>query len=672
MLTAKHKKTIRHIYHQLREQHPNFVPRSEQNQLIADISRCIAGSIDRKQRIMIIESGTGTGKSLAYLLSAIPLALSLNKKLIISTATVALQQQLIRLELPKVHRAMEGDFEFNLAKGRQRYCCQHKLRRLSLSPDKAKDAPLVQQLWQAYKNGQWDGERDSWPTRIPDAIWLSIQSDAFSCTPTLHRHRSCPFAKARKALTQAQVIVTNHSLLLADLDRGGGIILPPPEECIYILDEAHLLPEITRDSSLCQLTLLKSHEQLLAFKPLLEQFNQKLSSGSFIQTRLNALESQAQVCDLLKRLDEVQRAHRTQFTDGLWLLPPGKLPQTIVNLSHNYQGACQKLQRSLEQLGAQLQEALSDSVLPQAVAESWLAQLGPFQALSEQLLEMIVHCQRTPDQTPYAYWFVQTTKDTLFCSCPLEVGAKLQAILWEPAFSVVALSATLSALGRFDYFLNQAGLYQTLMKEQQKINPSPFDYQRVTLRLTQNFAPPESPLFIEQVMNYVIQNYHSSSAMLILCTSYKMVDELAKLLSERSSITFFSQGQLANQELLASFKRAVKKKGQGLLIATTGFGEGIDLPGDYLNHLVIPKLPFAVPTDPIAQSHAQLLEQKGLNPFLLLTLPQASRKLIQCCGRLMRKETDSGTIAILDSRLMTRRYGRQLINALPNYHIEYT
>ncbi|MFM2484124.1 ATP-dependent DNA helicase DinG [Celerinatantimonas yamalensis] len=669
MLSAKHKQLIRTTYQTLRQQNPDLVPRRAQTALIAKIAQNIAGELNRHHRLLLAESGTGTGKSLAYLLAAIPLTLQLNKKLIISTATVALQRQLIAHELPKVHQAMGGSFQFNLAKGRQRYCCQHKLKRLSLNPQNQKDVPLVASLWQALKNSQWQGDRDSWPNTIPDAIWQAIQSDGFSCSSAIARHRHCPFSKARQALQKAQVIVTNHSLLIADLEKGGGVILPDPEDCIYILDEAHLIPEITRQASLCQVGLSHTSEQLKNIRTFIQQVDKKITTGTFIQTRLQLLDTTAELQKLINRLSDFQALNPNAFKEGIWRFTPGKLPQQLVNLAHNYQGDCQRLQRALEQLAEQLQDAANDSVLREAIAESWLAQLGPFQLMAENLLNTLYHCQRESSQTPYAYWFEQTQHDILLSTSPLEVGGKLQAILWDQAFSVTALSATLSALGRFDYFIHQAGLLHKLTDEQQLFNPSPFNYAQVTLKLTRHFPEPGDEHYIKSLTKYLKQCYQANQATVVLCTSYQLVEQLCDDLSDIPRL--LGQGRLSNQQLLTRYKVLIDEHQSALLIATTGFGEGIDLPGHYLTHLVIPRLPFAVPTDPVTQSYAELLELKGLNPFLQLTLPLASRKLIQCCGRLMRKESDSGIISILDSRIVTRRYGKQLIDALPPYHIEY-
>ena len=270
MLSADVKKTIQACFKSFRDEIPNFVSRKEQNYMVAEIAKTLAGEYDKKRRIGVIEAGTGTGKSLAYSLGAIPLALSSGKKLCISTATVALQEQLLTKDLPMFRQYSRLNFTFGVVKGRQRYICASKLELIAdtkasdtamLWPQQpaAADLKLIEKLWQAWLDKKWDGERDSWPIPINDLIWQQIASDKFSCNKQLAAHRQCPFHKARDIIDKLDVIIVNHSLLLADLELGGGTILPEPDSMFYVIDEAHHLPEQARSfssasSSYCRLS----------------------------------------------------------------------------------------------------------------------------------------------------------------------------------------------------------------------------------------------------------------------------------------------------------------------------------------------------------------------------------------------------------------------------------
>lgn len=246
MLSTRLKTTIRNTYRQIADGLPGFVPRKEQNFLVAEIAKTLTGEYDKQRRILVAEAGTGIGKSLSYAQGAIPVARLTQKKLVISTATVALQEQLIHKDLPFYHRHSELPFRFMLVKGRQRYCCEHLLEQAasgsemanfefdfgSLSKHKPSesDKSCYQALWQAYTDGKWDGDRDNWPKPITDLCWDRIAADRHTCNKALSHHQHCPFHRARNDMDAADVLVVNHALLLSDLTMGGGIILPPPDE----------------------------------------------------------------------------------------------------------------------------------------------------------------------------------------------------------------------------------------------------------------------------------------------------------------------------------------------------------------------------------------------------------------------------------------------------------
>ena len=222
MLHNTIKSDIKQCYINLGHQLDNFIPRRAQNYLVAEIAKTLAGEYHKKNRVLVAEAGTGIGKSLAYLIGGIPFALFNNKKLLVSTATVALQEQLITKDLPLFNQIFPREFSFILAKGRQRYCCNHKLEascstdselQLGMWEEKPKksDLDLLKRMLKATEQNKWDGDRDSWPTTIPDKVWQQIMADKHSCHAGMPKHRSCPFAKAREHLDKADVIVANHA-----------------------------------------------------------------------------------------------------------------------------------------------------------------------------------------------------------------------------------------------------------------------------------------------------------------------------------------------------------------------------------------------------------------------------------------------------------------------------
>ena len=254
MLTPTIQKHIKNSYQNLQAQLDNFVPRRAQNYLVADIAKTLCGEYHKTNRMLVAEAGTGIGKSLAYLMGTIPVAVLNNRKVVISTATVALQEQLLNKDLPLYRRLTELDFSFIVAKGRQRYCCAEKLALASgsdggqmamfESKPQEDDILLLQSLYQALSKNTWDGDRDAWPDPIPNEVWKIIVSDKHTCNHGFTAHRHCPFQKARSELDKNDVIIANHSLVMADAELGGGVSLPEPEQTIYVFDEAHHLPHV--------------------------------------------------------------------------------------------------------------------------------------------------------------------------------------------------------------------------------------------------------------------------------------------------------------------------------------------------------------------------------------------------------------------------------------------
>ncbi|HHQ4659356.1 TPA: ATP-dependent DNA helicase DinG, partial [Aeromonas hydrophila] len=320
MLSTRLKTTIRNTYRQIADGLPGFVPRKEQNFLVAEIAKTLTGEYDKQRRILVAEAGTGIGKSLSYAQGAIPVARLTQKKLVISTATVALQEQLIHKDLPFYHRHSELPFRFMLVKGRQRYCCEHLLEQAasgsemanfeldfgSLSKHKPSDADksCYQALWQAYTDGKWDGDRDNWPKPITDLCWDRIAADRHTCNKALSHHQHCPFHRARNDMDAADVLVVNHALLLSDLTMGGGIILPPPDECIYVLDEAHHLPTIARDHGAASASVKGSRRWLEKLAQGAGKLARTLNKESLLDPQLKLQDALASLQPDLKALEQ--------------------------------------------------------------------------------------------------------------------------------------------------------------------------------------------------------------------------------------------------------------------------------------------------------------------------------------------------------------------------------
>ncbi|PSJ47972.1 ATP-dependent DNA helicase DinG [Zobellella endophytica] len=684
MPSTDYRTLVRANYRRLSLGIQGFKPRREQNYLVAEMGRVLLGQYDRARRILVAEAGTGIGKSLAYLQAGIPWARLNQKKVIISTATLALQEQLVGKDLPLFHPHCQPGFRFALAKGRARYCCARRLEALArgeqqlgmFEPAEALSPAQQQQLaalWQAWAKRRWAGDRDSWPQPVDDALWQQLQAERHSCQPQLG-HAHCPFHLARAELEQVDVIVVNHALLLADLKMGGGIVLPEPEQCLYILDEAHHIAAVARDQGSARLPLRQSRR---AF----EQFNKSLGAiaeqlGQDEQKGLNRVQQGLQ--QLIPSLNQLyqalhgalQRGELKADEQGCLRFVAGELPAFMDAALTALKDDNQQLSRGLERTQAQLGEQLKRSPAKAAAIESSLAALSQQQLRCEQVRDLCELLLRpvAARHTPPARWLEQTPQDISLCATPLAVGHLLEQWCWSRAAAVMLVSATLTALNDFGYFRRAVGLRADDGSHYLRLN-SPFDYQGARLIVPELACEPTSPAFDQLLTEQIPLWLKDQGGSLVLFSSYRQMNTVAEALRARG-LSLLVQGEASRQALLQLHKLKCDGNQPSVLFGTGSFAEGLDLPGHYLTNLIITKLPFAVPTSPVEEAMAEWVSLCGGNPFMQLAMPEASRKLIQACGRLLRTETDGGRIVLLDKRLISRRYGAALLDALPPFSRE--
>lgn len=684
MLSDSLKKSIRQIHQHVASHLPDYRPRASQNYLVAEIVKTLAGNYHNTQRICVIEAGTGTGKSLAYCLGALPYALAKGHKLVISTATVALQEQLLNKELPFFATHSGLSFKYDLVKGRQRYICAQKLHnamqsdqsQLSLTPTLSSplsdmEQKCLAQLHQAYSNKKWAGDRDSWADTIPDKVWNLIVCDKHACPRQMKAHQSCPFHLARQQLAQMDVLVANHSLVLADLDLGGGVILPELDNCIYILDEAHHLPKITRDFSSAAATLkgtLEWFDKLLKFSGKLVQ---TISSASVAGLNFKLNDALNDAAKGLKTVRDMLDTSPFNYNDDdIYRFENGQLPQAIAHQATDISEATQIALRTLTKLhDALASEANEGDVKPQ-LAEPVLAESGQFINRLENLNKLWQSYARQREGAPHARWIkrleYKNHHDYLLSDCPIEVGYYLKDKLWRECAGAVLCSATLSALGTFDHFAKESGLRGEEGVKFIKA-PSPFDYpKQAQLLIPKTECEPTDKAFSDHLASLLPKYINKQQGNLVLFASYWQMNHVAKLLRDENW-HILVQGEQSREALINTHTSHIEKGKGSVLFGTQSLSEGLDLPGDLLTNLIITKIPFAVPTSPIEEAQAEFIESKGGNAFLSITVPEAAKKLVQSCGRLLRKEQDTGRIVILDRRLVSKRYGKDMLNSLPPY-----
>lgn len=659
-----------------------FSPRRGQREMIAHVARTLTGE---KDRIAVIEAGTGTGKTAGYCLAAIPAAQALNKTIILSTATIALQEQVTLQDIPDLKDNAGLKFTVSLAKGRGRYLC---LKRLDdhLKYQDQKDIPLFeelnedhsafyQKLLDGFGRGEWNGELDSWSEEMPDGAWSGVTTDHRGCANNrCSFFKQCPFFKARSQLEGIDVIVANHDLVLSDLALGGGAVLPEPEDCIFILDEAHHLADKTQNHFSASARINGTVQWLDHVNSVLGSVTQRFArppelvtlSGS-VATDTAGLRSEFEALgEAIRQLDFEQRDE----TLDICRFPLGDVPAELVASAQACLPGMTRINNSLEQAHALLQNAVSGETNWEKSfeAEDWLVPVGQLQT---RALANVALLQDFAGGSEYrhARWVNRTNYDVELVSAPIEPGYILQEVLWQRAYGAICTSATLSALGKFDRFMERSGLGPNVT--QVRIQ-SPFNYPEIASFHVPKMDsdPRDFDAHSEEVAQLLPELIAKERSALVLFTSWRQLNAVVKALPGTLTDQLLVQGEGSKQSLIKTHRERIDDGESSCLVGLASFSEGLDLPGDYCRHVILIKLPFSVPDDPIDQAIAEWAEARGRNAFYEISVPDAALKLIQACGRLIRHENDYGRITMLDKRIVTQRYGRTLLESLPPYRLE--
>jgi ATP-dependent DNA helicase DinG len=673
-------------------------PRYGQKLMIAEIIKGLMET-DQSPPVCVVEAGTGTGKTVAYLLAMLPLAKHLGKKLVLSTATVALQEQIVLKDLPELLKHSDLSFDFVLAKGRGRYMCLSKLDQ-SLQADtqnpgiglfedelalrlEPKTLELYQSFADAYVKGTWDGDRDSWPQEVAADEWSGVTTDHRQCTNRrCSNFSACSFYKARQTLDQADCIVANHDLVMADLSLGGGAILPEPEETLYVFDEGHHLPDKALSHFNHQLRLNSWKGWLKQLPTTLKRMSKELREPDMLTRMVKPLEVLVtDVLELLQRLDLPLQAMVAQIPEDnrrddvrYVRFPGGLVPAGILELAGQLEPRSRELQLQLDTLTERLKEAISEPVagIDRESAERWYPTAGRLLARAEAA-QALWRSMITPDKSgaaPQARWlsYHQSPEgeELELCCSPILAAETLAKSLWQRCGGAVVTSATLTALGQFEQLKMRSGIPDD---SRFAVVPSPFHYaQAAQLRLPQiKAAPNEVDAHDLAIAEELGRCLIADQAALVLFTSWRQMFKVRELVAPQLAERILAQGDCSKQEMLKQHRSRVDEGLGSVLFGLNSFAEGVDLPGDYLKHVVIAKIPFSVPGRPVEMALDEWVRAQGRDPFMEVAVPDASVRLIQACGRLLRSESDTGLVTILDNRLTTKRYGRALLAALPPF-----
>ncbi len=603
-----------------------FAPREQQIRMAEAVDRLLGGE-DGAADCLVIEAGTGIGKTLAYL---VPVLLS-GQRCIVSTGTKTLQDQLFFRDLPLVVQALEVKVKTALLKGRANYLCLHRMD-LAVSDGRLPSREAVTELAAVrdWANRTVDGDLTITPV-ISDASGLMplVTSTPDNCLGSeCPRFEECFVARARREAQDADVVVVNHHLLFADMaikQSGFGEVLPGAEA--FIIDEAHLAPE----------TASRFFSQTLSSRALEDLCRDFLAECGELTGALAVIHEPLNTCQ--QKLKELAVAMAVRRED---------------------RGSWQELLRD-ESIRSALQEldlAIADLARASAALEG--SSRGMDNTI-ERLQQVLATLDRfdSDSRKSEVRWFERRGKGFALHITPLDVASEFGAYRENSAARWLFTSATLAVGGDFGHFTHQLGLEHadTLLLD------SPFDYpNHAMMWLPTELPEPRDTQFVPRLLDITVPLLEASRGRaFLLFTSHRALREAAGILADRVEFPLFVQGEQPRSLLLENFRQS----GNGVLLGSASFWEGVDVIGEALSLVVIDKLPFAAPDDPVMEARSEQLRRAGGNPFMQLYLPAAVIALKQGAGRLIRDVNDKGVLVICDPRLGTRSYGAIFRSSLP-------
>lgn len=655
----------------LSRRYRGFEPRDSQVQMLETVTTAFNGG-----RIAVVEAGTGTGKSFAYLIPAVRWAMQNEERVVISTATINLQQQLIEKDLPHVQQALGTDVAAVLVKGRGNYLCP---LRLTEAIDEA--GLFEERLDELNAVREWareseSGSRSELPFMVADALWSRINSDADACTGMRCREQqNCFVLRARRAAAAARILVVNHHLLFSDLAlrlRGIGYeqsaVLPPFQR--LILDEAHTIEasatsffsrSFTRFAlvKLCGRLYRSSGPRVHGLTLLLQQLSPADVSWDALPSRISSVIEAAETVSTLAVALLDEEGGSVRLTEAL----PGPRIEPLFRELLELQSRVLSLADYVAERIRRLND--EDRERPEVYeTRQHLRRLQEVAALCEQM-------RNFGEQPETVYWLERRATSgeayARFVASPVDIGPVMLEAVYDPFETVVFTSATLTVNGTFDFWADRVGLDRD---DQQRVLlaslPSPYRYdQQVLVAVPVDAPAPQDATYPAYLAGFVADVLTlTEGGGLVLFTSYAMLDSVfqqVKPALDAAGITALRQGEDDRARLLRRFT----DDAASVLFATDSFWEGIDAPGQTLRVVILCRLPFRVPSDPVLQARMEQIRLEGRSPFGQLSLPEAVIRLKQGFGRLMRRADDRGVVIITDSRVVHRPYGTQFLESLP-------
>ena len=603
-----------------------FTPREGQQQLADAIFETI-----NNNAYLVAEAGTGIGKTFAYLVPAILSGV----KTLVSTGTRHLQDQLFHKDLPVVIKALDQQAEVALLKGRANYLCVHRMKNAEHMEFMTRETRM-----ELFQVKDWAGKTKSGDISELDSVpedarvWSMVTSTTDNCLGSdCPQYEECHVVLARRAAQQADIIVVNHHLLLSDMalkEEGFGELLPEVEA--FIIDEAHQLPEIA--SNFFGQSVSSRQIMLLANDVIAEQIADAPDMGE--------LRDVAQ--ELIETGKHMRLAFGVETTRDSWAKIMYK----------------PSIKSGVDDLLAKLDE-LKDIL--ELAAERGKGLENCYQRCLQIHARLTQFCSKQENSID---WYETFSRSFILHQTPLDLSERFQQQMQAYEAAWIMTSATLQVGGDFSHFTSRLGLENY----ENGIWHSPFDYQnRAMIYLPEDLPEPSDMQYTRQLMQAMLPVIKASEGRtFLLFTSYRAMNEANDFLRQRTDFPLFVQGEKPKHQLLESFKEA----GQAVLLGTSSFWEGVDVRGEALTCVMIDKLPFASPGDPVLQARMDQIRNNGGNPFMDFQLPTAVISLKQGAGRLIRGLDDYGVLVIGDPRIINKRYGKTFIKSLPEMPVTHS
>lgn len=691
-LSQSVKMQISQWYKALPEHIEGFIPRAPQREMIAEVAKTFS---DETGRHLIIEAPTGVGKTLSYLIPGIAISREEKKTLIISTANVALQDQIYSKDLPLLKKIIP-DLTFTGAFGRGRYLCPRNLEAICategeqidlmfLLEDKvdvatSAEREICQELKHDFTSFGWDGLRDHHKRALTDSLWRKISTDKMNCLGrNCQYYHRCPFFLTRREIDEVDVVITNHALVMAAMESES--VLPDAKNILLVLDEGHHIPDVARDA-----LEVEGEITLSALNMQLDNMARHVSQylAQFIPVKppklADPIRFDAHIAKMREAYQDVEHFTRALLPERSendeYLFPLGQLPEQLLL-------CCQdlfKLTDGLKMLGESILNDLTERTAKEDVVRLHRAILTTSRMVG--YLENMAKLWRlaTLEQTskaPVSKWLTRRydkKQSHLYLHCAgIRVSEQLTQLLWKNIPHVVITSATLRSLNSFSRIQELTGLSEHFDDRFITLS-SPFTHERqgklVIPKMRYEPTMANEKAHLKEMARYfrqgMVENHHRGQ--LVLFSSQRAMEGFLEEVKDLR-LSLLVQGDQPRYRLVETHCKRIDAGDNSVLIGLQSFAEGLDLKGDYLTQVHIHKIAFPPVTDPVIVTEGEWLKSLKRYPFEVQSLPSASFNLIQQVGRLIRSHHCHGEVVIYDRRLLTKNYGSRLLTALPVFPI---